>query len=172
MIVGRFNWSVRASSQPTNDNAIQTQRGTTTIDVCLQSILLGKELQQFFQPAVESRTHGHDMKLAKRRTTRLSPKFMLSIRVTNLWNSLPPETVQCSSEEGFKRFWTRNIPSGMTKQCRHIVADLSSKTELTRDVVPLLQTKKKERNCSGVFLCRFCGISNGFHSFHIYYDGH
>ena len=62
----------------------------------------GPELKSFFHLNT-SITRGHNMKLFKPRTERLSPKVTLSTRVVNDWNSLPSDVILSTSEACFKK---------------------------------------------------------------------
>ena len=62
--------------------------------------MFGEDVRGYFLTVSNSSTRGHKWKLFIHRRLRLDP---LSSRVVNLWNDLPAEVVESTTEAEFKR---------------------------------------------------------------------
>ena len=64
--------------------------------------LSGIKLETMFDPAVDSRTRGHSLKLMKHRSHLDLRKYFFSERVVNRWNELDEYTVSATTVNMFK----------------------------------------------------------------------
>ena len=65
--------------------------------------MFGEDMRGYFSTVSDSSTRGRRWKLFKQRRLGLDPFMALSSRVVKLWNALPADVVESTSEAEFKR---------------------------------------------------------------------
>ena len=81
-------------------------------------ILNGDDVKGYFSIVSDSSTRGHRLKLLKQRRLWLDSCMALSSRVVNLWNALPAEIVESTTEAKFKRMLDSYVRLRTTACCR------------------------------------------------------
>ena len=78
---------------------------------------VAKGLSGLFERVVHGRTRGHSRKIFKpRHSTDVRSRFF-SLRVIDLWNSLPEEVVSAQSVQAFKRLLEQCLGPRLYEYC-------------------------------------------------------